>query len=249
MVRLIPKIRKWPDHYNFSSPVIGLHVCTDSHKLQDESITKLIYKPHPCQKEIATHTDQNAVTKSMKHDCYLNIKAPTTNSGYSGGTSKTTATSQEQKSAADAPVLQGPQMQTMKKMVNAFKYASTVFAKPDKLTLEPNHTTHQSFYTPVPLEFLKEKRTSLIHKDIHAHSDRGVRLSDPNVQSEYKKRFMAPVEDPDSEVVWKRDMTGVRGCAKLNLTHNTITGMVRLKLSKLGFSSTRVYRSKHWVIQ
>lgn len=220
---VIAKARKCPDHYTYLSPLIGLQV-NGSDKLQDASISKTSYKPHPYQKELAIHTNQNAVTKSLKHDCYLNIERSTTNDCYSTpcpSKEKSSASPKEQSLATDTP---DSQPHTMKKMADTFKYVSTVFVKPDKLTTENNLTTHQSYFTPVSLEFLKEKRAGFAYKDMHASSNQGVRLSDPKVRSEYKYRFV-PKEAPGNLSGRIRDQNGVRGCAKLNVTHNTITGI------------------------
>lgn len=206
-------------NYHYSSPVIGLHVPNRGYKLQDESISRVSYKPHPYQKDFATHTDENAVTKSLKYDCYLCTEKPTTKESYSAP-------------SKGSPVKRisssNSKLHTMKKMSNTFKYASTVFVKPDKHTLQPSHTTHKSYFTPVSLEFLKDKRMDLAHEDIYTTSKLGGHLSNTDAQSEYKYRFVMPKDALKDASDWKRDLSGVRGCAKLNVTHNTITGMRRV---------------------
>ena len=221
---VIAKVRN-SDYYNYhySSPVIGLHVPNRGHKLQDESISRISYKPLPYQKELATHTDENAVTKSLKHDCYLHTEKTTTKECYSALPKDSSApVHAKQISANDVA---DSKQHTIKKMANNFRYASSVFVKPDKRTLEPSHTTYQRYFTPVSLEFLKDKQADLVRRDVNASSNPGVRLSDPEVRSEYKYRFVMPKDALKGASDWKRDLSGVRGCAKLNVTHNTITGI------------------------
>lgn len=115
-------------------------------------------------------------------------------------------------------------MHTMKKMAQEYKYASTVFVKPDKLSTEKKCTTQQCHFTPVSQDFLKEKHLGLVRKDIHATSNQGVRLSNPRVKSEYKYRYSMPKEAPGSKSDGQNDLNWVRGRARFNVTHNTITG-------------------------
>lgn len=194
------------DYYTYKSPIIGLHACNNIHKLQDASISKTSYTAHPYQKEIATHRDENAIAKNMKHDYFLSTEKSVTKDCYSAKTINVDQRDPQRPSS-------------MKKMAQTHRYVSTVF--PDEHSKGTNCTTHQSNFTPVSLEFVKDKCS---HKDMQASSNQGVRLSDPGVRSEYKYRFVIPKETPGNTRGREKDQSGVRGRAKFNLTHNTITG-------------------------
>lgn len=216
-------LRRMEYTYNYKSPVIGLHVPI-SHRLEDTSIYKKAFIHHPFQKELAIHSDLNALNKSIKHNCYLSTGNSLTKDAYitprlPPPTPPTVISSQI------------TPMTTTKKMVIENKFSSRVFAQPDKQIDEMNQTSHQVQFTPVSLNHLKDNMKHLSYQDMHAHSDLHVRGADSGVKSEYAYRY---VKEKDGEAATMgvtrhvgqgRYPEGVRGPSKLNVTHNTITGI------------------------
>lgn len=210
--------------YNYSSPVIGLHV-PNNHKLDDASICKTSFRPQPFQKEITIPPDLQALNKSIKHNCYLSTGNSLTKDAYVAPGLPPVPPIPTGISSQIAP------MSTTKKMVIENKFSSRVFAQPVKQIEEMNQTSHQVQFTPVSSDYLKYNMNHLSYRDMHAHSDLHVGGADTGVKSEYGSRYVKE-EGGGATTGFTRPVgyatgypEGVRGLSKLNVTHNTITGM------------------------
>ena len=207
--------------YNYTSPVIGIHV-PNNHRLDDTSICKKSFKYHPFQKEIIIPSNPNALNKSIKHNCYLRTGNSLTKDAY-------IAPGLPPAPPTDISTQIAP-MSTTKKMVLENKFSSKVFAQPEKQIEEMNQTSHQVQFTPAPLDHLKENMNHLSYRDMHAHSNLHVGDAGTGVKSEYAYRYVKEGEAATTGVTrhvgeGTRYPEGVRGPSKLNVTHNTITGM------------------------
>lgn len=212
------------DYYSYRSPVIGLHVCDNyKQKFEDASISKISFGVHPYQKELVRHINENAITKSLQHACYLKTENSLSEDCYSAPSTEKQGSTIPINGQLPECNQQPPRHTTAKKMAQDYKYASTVFVKPHKRIREPK-TTHREQFTPVSLDFLKTKRSPLIHQDLHASSEQAARHCDSSVKSEYMKRFAAAAAVGTTSNEGVKNLSGVRGCAKLNITHNIITG-------------------------
>lgn len=213
-------------NYTFRSPVIGLHVPSTNQKLQDTSVTKSSFGPHPYLKEITTYSDHNAVAKSLMHDCYSSThNNSVTKDAYTSPSEEKQKLSTINFGLKDAP----SKCVHTKDMVQDFKYISNIWFKPDKQYLMGvNCTTNQLHYTPIPASCLKDRR--LYHYDMQRNASLGNQVFDRNPQSEYGKSFTKKELQGEPKVVdtdtFMRSHYTPRGRAKLNVTHNIITGTV-----------------------
>ena len=205
--------------YRYASPVIGLHV-DSSPKLEDVTVTNASFKPQPYQKDLAKYTDPNAISKSIKHDCYSKTGKSLTKDCYSLSPEEI---SQHYKPLEPRYGYHDPPINTTKRIAQTYKFVSSVFSPPDKRCLKEGHiTSHQDHFVPISAE------KQLPHVPI---SKQTTCLSDPNAKSEYNSRFGADqkgaklVELVDAAGIdTGHHYDGVRGRAKLNITHNIITG-------------------------
>ena len=207
--------------YKYASPVIGLHV-DSSPKLEDITVANASFKPQPYQKNLAKFTDLNAIAKSIKHDCYSKTGKSLTKDCYSLSPKEL---SQHLKPTEQRYGFHDPPINTTKKIAQTYKFFSSVFSPPEKHFLKDAHTTsHQDHFVPISVEKPLLAPQLSIYKQTTCPSD-------PNAKSEYNSRFNA--DQKGVELVRLVDSAGidtghhheaVRGRAKLNLTHNIITG-------------------------
>lgn len=194
-------------YYKFRSPVLGLHAPGD-HKLQDSSVSSLSYRPLPYQKELTTHTDQNAVAKNLKHDCYSNMEKSVTQDAYTAPSEK-----KQLNYGLKNHLLKSPH-----EMAQEYRYVSNIC-----LDLDRHHsigtTSYKDLFAPYPSSTLTDRYKH--HQDFQAHTSYGNRMLGPHPQSEYVGSFVR--KDLPARKGEVKDGSPI-GRAKLNVTHNTITG-------------------------
>ena len=202
--------------YSFKSPVVGLHA-SGQNKLQDKSVTKLTFKAHPYQKDHVIHEDLCSVVKSMKFDCYSGPPTSATQDAFSG--------SRKESSTINYGLKEGVH-KTPHELAQEYRYISNIHNEPDKNeTTNLKISTNQLAYTPYSSSYFKDREVH--HNDLNRSSKLGGYCIDPDVKSEYKKSFVRDVGAGDE---MKGTSPGfisdnaTHGRAKLNVTHNIITG-------------------------
>ncbi len=209
-------------NHSYRSPLLGVHDYHVHHKTQVDTITKNSYGYLPYQKELATHKVSSAVADTIKLEGHMEHQHSVTKNEYSAPSEKVPSTLFYGPGSTRPP----PVAKTPKELANDYRYISNVFVAPGPKAGANNHSMHRLGYTSFPEVCLKDKQT---HYRSMQTSSLGNKESF-DAKSEYAKSFVKMSVDASKEAeLEKKDSKSLYCCpigpAKLNVTHNIITGI------------------------
>ena len=207
--------------HSYRSPLLGAHDYHNRHPTQLDTITKTSYESKPIQRELAARIESTAVADTIKLEGSNNDRNTVSQCAYSAPSDKAPSTLFYGEGSTRVP----PVVKTPKELARDYRYLSNVFVEPGPNSGADNYSTNRLGFMPPPDECFKREQ---IRYPSMQMSCLGQGRFAFNVKTEYAKSYDGQQPDAENRALKKRDSKALYcpiGPAKLNVTHNIITGM------------------------
>lgn len=216
-------------NHSYRSPLLGAYDYHIRHKTQNDTITKTSYGSLSYQREIVTPDVSTAVADTLKLEGNKQLQGSETQDEYSAPRDKVPSTLNYCPNAKGIGFI----TKTPKELARDYRYISNVFVNPGPKAGAGDYSLNRTGYQPYPEEYLHEK---LKHRPNLQESTLWSNTPGFDAKTEFSDKFRKPkIDDSTNQALptTKYDPKSLYYCcpigpAKLNITHNIITGIVEL---------------------